>query len=407
MKGSGENWNSIKKRLPLLCTRTVLFTVYGILCTYLYYMQTMKFCGFIYESDLPYHIEMALDGWGYSLTAIVYRFLNLFPNMNFLVALFLMLCTLGAVLATEKGISLLLKKPWISFGIAFCSGFVMPFFIEAVQYSRYTGYQSGSIWHNSTYIVMKFLAVLAFILYCVLARKYGKKLTVKEWIAFAVLLALTTATKTSFVAVFAPAALLMLGVDLYLKVPWKKVLLVALTVVPTILIVLLQEAVLFGDDTGNGIAIEFAYNLYVAAKRPYFTVPLSVAFPLLVLGVNLYPVLRDTLKDLKKREQSLTHREFLFSWLMWGCGLLEYVFLRETGTRSNDGNFSWGYDFCVFVVFTVCMVYFVKNLKSLWEKNKKVPACLYGVFAGGVLLYHFYCGLYFFAHLMIGTTYFM
>ena len=230
-----------KGNVVFLAVETGILGLYAILCEYMYYMQTLKLEAGLYESDLPYHIEMALDGWGYSLTAIVYRLLSLLPASNHLIAVFLSLCTIAAILVTQKWVSLCVQNKWIAFGISLASGFVMAFFIRAVQYSRYFGYQCGSIWHNSTYIVMKVFAAATFFLYCVIAKRYGKKFTWKDWAFFAILLAVTTATKTSFVLAFAPAALLMLGIDLYLKIPVKKVLLVATTVVPTIVIVLLQQ----------------------------------------------------------------------------------------------------------------------------------------------------------------------
>ncbi len=395
-----------KGSFAFVAVETVVLGVYAILCEYMYYMQTLKLEAGLYESDLPYHIEMALDGWGYSLTAIVYRLLSMLPASNHLIAIFLSLCTIAAILVTQKWVSLCVQNKWISFGIALSSGFVMAFFIRAVQYSRYFGYQCGSIWHNSTYIVMKVFAAATFFLYCLIAKRYGKKFTWKDWIFFAVLLAVTTATKTSFVLAFAPAALLMLGLDLYLKIPVKKVLLVATTVVPTIAIVLLQQTVLFGDDTGNGITIDFAYSVYLTTGRPYLTMPLSVLFPLVVLGFNAWPVLKKTLAELKERKGELTHRDYIFSWLMWFVGFAEYVLLRETGNRAKDGNFSWGYDFCIFILFVVSMVYFVKNLKDETFANKTVRIG-YGVFAGAILLYHFVCGVYFFAMILQGYTYFL
>lgn len=395
-----------KKNLLLILTQVLLLGGYGILCAYLYYKQTLKLPNYLYESDLPYHIEMALDGWGYSLTAIIYRFLHMFPYANVTIALFLSLCTIGTIFVTVKAVDYYLHKPWISLAVGMFSGFVMPFFIRAVQYSRYNGYQSGSIWHNSTYIVMKLFALGAFFLYCVIAGRYGKKFGWKDWVFFAGLLVLTTATKTSFLLVFAPAAFLMLLVDLYLKIPLKKVLLVATTVIPSLVVVLLQQTVLFGEDTGNGIAIDFAYSVYLTTGRPYLTMPLSVLFPLIVLFANFLPVFKDTLADFKERKGSLRHREYFTTWLVWFFGFAEYLLLRETGSRSGDGNFSWGYDFCIFLLFIWSMIYFYRNMTD-GKFGPKPVRIVYGVLAGGVLLYHVYCGIYYFALIIQGYTYFL
>lgn len=402
------NKENEKKGYPksLLVTESVILTTYAVLCGYLYYMQTLKLPGFRFESDLPYHIEMALDGWGYSVTAVVYRFFNLFPCSGYLVAGFLAICTVGTICLTRKAVAKYISNPWICSGIAFVSGLVMPFFIKAVQYSRYIGYQSGTIWHNSTYIVMKLFAVATLMLYFVIAKRYAEKLTVKEWIAFAILLVLTTATKTSFVLVFAPAAFVLLLLDLYLKVPLRKVLLVALTILPTMAVILLQRTILFGEETGNGITIDFAYAVYQTTGYPYLTMPLSLFFPLVVLMANAWIVCKDTFVDLKKREKVLKHREYITAWMMWIFAFLEYTLLAETGKRHRDGNFLWGYSFVVFVLFVVSMIYFVKNLKNSAFAPKAVRI-IYGIGAGGVLGYHLFCGIYFFVKLLSGCTYFL
>lgn len=387
---------------------SVLLIVYGIACMYLYYMQSNHKGEVYFESDLPYHIDMALDGWGYSVTAVIYRLLDMLPGRNVLIALFLAVCTVGAIVLTVH-----VLKPYVNhylhrIAIATACGVVMPFFIRAVHYNRYIGYQSASIWHNSTYIVMKLLATAALFLCFYIAKQYADKLDWKKCIWFAVLLALTTATKTSFVAVFAPAALIMLIADGLTGVPVKKLLLVATTIVPTVLVVLFQEAVLFGEDTGNGIVIDFGYTVFLRAEKPQYTMILSALFPVLIFLFNIIPVLKDTWQDFKQKRKGLAHREFLVAWTMWFFGALELLFLKETGAREKDANFAWGYSYCLFILFIVSAVYFIKNMQSkTFMKNNKIAKMTYGIVMGGVLGYHVYCGVYFFLQLLEGTTYFM
>lgn len=385
-------------------------TVYGVACTYLYYMQ-QNFWNpetHYFESDLPLHVEMALDGWGYSVTAIVYRILSLFSCGDILIALFLAFCTVGTVVLSIFAIKPYVKKSMVSVAIAVTSGLAMPFYISSIQPMRYIGYQSPSIWHNSTYIVMKLLAVATLFLCFFIAKKYGEKLDWKKCVAFAILLALTTATKTSFVAVFAPAALLMLVADGFTGVPIKKLLLVATTIIPTIMVVLFQEAVLFGEDTGNGIAIDFGYTVFLRAEKPQYTMILSALFPVLIFLFNIIKVLKDTWKDIKEKRKGLTHREFLVAWTMWFFGAVELLFLKETGAREVDANFMWGYSFCLFVLFLFSSVYFIRNLRDKkFLFGKKVLKTVYGIGMGGILGYHVYCGIYYFICLLEGNTFFM
>ena len=189
-------------------------------------------------------------------------------------------------------------------------------------------------------------------------------------IAFAILLAITTSVKTNFILVFAPVALLFLIVDWILGVPLKRLLLCALTVIPSVAVILFQEYVLFGEETGNGIVIEPLYSVYLRAEKPYFTMILSAAFPIVILLFNIIPVLRDTFLDFKDKKRGLTHRFFLLAWAMWFVAFAEYILLRETGQRELDDNFAWGYDFCIFILFVVSIIYFAKTIKELIEKIK-------------------------------------
>lgn len=392
--------------------------LYGSACFYLYSKQAVNMEGQYFESDLPYHISMALDGWGYSITAWVYRILSFLPGMNTTIPIFLNFATLATIVgvfayyrnrfAVEKDNSKFDLSTTLAVLGAFATTFAMPFFIRAIHYQRYIGYQSGSIWHNSTYIVMKPLALAAMLIYLAIANRYGKEKCVKEAVLFSVLLAIGTATKTSFIFVFAPAAFCFLILDLILGVNWKKVLLVALTVIPSLAVILWQEMVLFGEDTGNSIAIDFGYTVYLRAEKPYFTMILSALFPVCIFLFNIVPVIKNAIGDIKRRDGVLTNRDFLLSWAMWFFGALELLFLRETGNREQDANFSWGYDFCLFALFLISIRYFIMNLKDkkflggkLWAK------ILYGITMGGILFYHVYCGVYFFIELVKGTTYFM
>ena len=53
--------------------------VYGALCLYLFYMQSIQPLDYdnrYFQSDLPYHISMIVDdGWYYRFTAYIYQLL--------------------------------------------------------------------------------------------------------------------------------------------------------------------------------------------------------------------------------------------------------------------------------------------------------------------------------------------
>ena len=385
----------------------LFFAAYTIACGYLFYMQAAKAEGQYFESDLPAHLSMAGEGWGYSLTAFCYRLFMHLPAFEVWVAVFLALFAGGTMVATYFAIRKFVYSRWSALGAAVTVNVVMPCFMRAVHYERYIGYQSPSVWHNSTYTVMKCLALLTLVFYLRFAHGYKKKILWKDWILFTLFLTLSTATKTSFLLVFAPVAFFGLIVDLIRKVPVGRVLLFASSILPSIAIVFLQEAVLFGTETGNGIVIDFGYNVYLRAEKPYLTMILSALFPVLIFLFNIVPVIKETLSDLKKKYFP-RHTPFILAWSMWTFGAAELLLLKETGRRELDGNFLWGYDFCLFVLFVVSVVYFMNNLRSArFLKGSYFGHMAYASILGAVLAYHMYCGIYFFLRLLGGTTYFM
>lgn len=405
--------NKSKKyiNIAIIIVAMIALTIYGWQLIMLHFNQTMYSTTGIYESDLFAHIEMALDGWGYSILAIIFRGFALSPNetvFHLLIALFLGACEIATLAVTYMWIARM-KVNWkLAVALAMISGLVMPLFVRSIQPYRYIGYQSPSIWHNSTYIVMKLCALVSVIIYLEISRKYYSEMKIGKLVIFAIMLAITTSVKTNFVLIFAPVALIFLGIDKVLGVKWKYILLSAATIIPTIGVILYQRYVLFGEDTGNGIIIDPLYSVYLRAEKPYFTMILSAAFPVLVLLVNIIVVLKDTFRDFKNRQGVLTHREFLIAWTMWFMGFVQFLLLRETGARELDDNFAWGYDFCLFMIFIISLIYFTKNIIEKERiLNSKVIKWVYVVVGAALIIYHTYCGVYFFVNLTKGATFFM
>ena len=376
--------------------------LYGGFCTFLHYKQTFHVEGMPYESDLPYHISMAVeDGWAYSLTGLIYRFFFSTGFGNLLTALFLAGITVATIFVTY----LLLKELCAKANLekvnqpllllaAFLSNVVMPFHLEWAYYRWYIGWQSASVWHNSTYTCMKLLGAIVVLMYLKLEPKYKDGLSVKEWLLMAFLFILANAVKPSFILVFAPAMALYLLVDLFQKVPFGRIFLFGLTVIPSLLVVLWQNAVLFGDDTGNGIIFAYAHTMSLHGTHPKVSLLLSVAFPIFV-ALILW-------------KEFFTDKWYRFCYLVWGVGLFQYVFLAEDGARSRDGNFNWGYAFGIFLIMVVSLV----KLLQVWKQpkgifQKKVLRYSFLGIALAIFAYQCYCGLYFFGCLCRGVTYWM
>ncbi len=396
----------------------ILTTFYGLSMVYLFYRQTLWSGGAVYESDLPAHIQMSVvDGWYYSLTAFAYRAFYLLPEpfANLGIAVFLALCGVASVYLTafllrdmqsDQAKSLgggedagWRRKKSLTAGNLFGGlllNLVMPCYIKGLSDGRYIGMESASIWHNSTYIVMKMTGLFCILYYGKLERKYRQGISGREWLFFSLLLSLCTAVKPSFLVVFAPAMAVFLLVDFLKKTHFKRVFLFGSTVFLPLAVILLQNVVLFGAETGNGWEIRPGHWLSAHSGHPFLAAGLSVFFPLLLLPVFWRGLLED--------------RWFSGAWLMAAVGFLEVFLFAETGDRADAGNFMWGYSFAVLMIFAVALVKWEMLLRKILqgEKNREhrfQTGVL--IISGLVLCWHLYCGIYFYINLLQGVSYMM
>lgn len=393
-----------KKRQMLDRVGTIVLVclniIYGILLVYLHYNQILFEVGGPFEADTPYHIKMAVeDKFYYSFTAFVYMFLYKLPFADLLTAIFLSLCEVATVFGTYLLLNELWKKYEIKVGAAVtllgatALNFVMAFYVKAANARHYIGYQNASIWHNSTYICMKLLGVFVLWYFIKLLDVYKVKLSIKQWIIFTVLVAVSTGVKPSFLLVFAPVMAIMLLVDWIRGTKFSRVFVFGLSVVPSLVIILWQNLVLFGSDTGNGFEIRPFYTLAQRSDNPKIALVLSVLFPAIVGFFHIKDVWKDKL--------------YLGSLFIWAVGFLEVFLFAESGTRSKDGNFMWGYSIALFVLFLISFVRWLRDCKNK-EFLGKFKLLRYGylAIAGCVFAYHFISGIWFFGILLTGATYF-
>ena len=380
----------------------LVLAAYGVACFYLHYMQSIQPAEYenrYFQSDLPYHISMIIeDGWYYSFTAYVYQILYVLGgNSGVLIAVFLTGMSVGTVLLTKKLLALEdgPKEKELSLTVqALMCNLVMAFFLPLAGKYRYVSYQNGNLWHNSTYLVMRLIGMATLLYYFRLEKTYGERISAKNWFLLTALLAVGTGVKPSFLTVFAPALALKLLWDLFHRVRFRQIFLLGCTVLPSLGVMLWQNAVLFGQDTGNGFHLAPWYTFSLHADRPKAAVLCSLAFPLVVVLFSLKKIFSD--------------KQYFFAWMMTGIGFFEALLLAETGSRSRDGNFLWGYLFALFFLYVYSFRVFKEMLLTRREeKDTKVVSWIPVALCGLVFLYQLYCGVYFFLRLLGGETYFM
>lgn len=375
---------------------TVLIPMYVGACIYMYFMFMGWTEGAVYESDLPAHISLAVDdGLIYSLISLILIALD---RIHLMVLLPLILGGFAylSVYFTSKLIVEVTDHRFDIYTAEIMSLFLnlfMPCYIKGLSSGRYMGMHTASIWHNSTYLMMKWMGLMTLLIYFNIEKDISKKLTTKSFIVFTAALTLTTAAKPNFILAVAPVMLVFLIIDLVKKsAPVKKLVLFATSVIPSFLIMLLQNKALYDVNAGsNHIVIAPGRAMGVHASNIIAVSVLSILFPLMMLLWHA--------KDLFR------NRVLLFAWMCAGVGFLQYFLFSEFGARDMDANFSWGYAFTIILIFGISLIMWIDDMRKLKEAG--IVTKVYLSLCGIVLLYHTYCGVLFFERIVRGVSYMM
>lgn len=371
----------------------VFYLIYFLCCLLLFYKQSIG----EYTSDLIEHIQFGLNGEGYSIVYFTYKILYfLFHGTWGIAAVLSAICllTIFEVYIFLKNYKNDINRICMQiFAIITC--FVMPIYLPVIYAHRYVDTLPPQAWHNSTYIIMRMLGVAILILYFKMEKNYLRKLEWMDSILFAIGLIVINMVKPNFILAFAPMMAIRLIQDFVLCAKGErincliKIIQFGALVLPSLIVLIFQNTILFGKGTGNSVAITFG-KVFWGEGNPVLKLLLSMAFPIIVLLKNR--------TDLKK------DKIFGSIWLMWLIAFGEYFFLCESGERSLHGNFTWGLMFCVFMVFAVSICKFWDNLKNTKNHNSCFPI-IYVCLGIGLLILHLFAGIDYYIYLLFGGFY--
>lgn len=404
-----QKWYHSKITRAILVGMAAL--IYAVLCMFLFRSQLMQEPDYVlgeilssmginltfeplgnYQTDLPVHVAaLEMDIAAYSILFYVFDWFYRLSISDYLVSGLLTFFCVGTVFVLKR----LLKeldpdgKPGIQWLLAWCCSFVAAIFMPSL-FNRFLGTFSPAIWHNSTYLGMRFFAVISLIFYFKLSKTYLEKINWKNWLAFCLATTLSMAIKPSFVFSFSPIMAIFLIRDL-IKTKgkgFKNVFLFGLAVVPSILVGLFQLGVLKGVNHSTFVSFMRVLGRY--STSPYLAIFSSVLFPVmafLLIGKYLWQF-----EDVKV---------IVFAFVF---GAFQAMFFAETGIGAFDGNYLWGALTMNFFLFAV-----VANRLYGWCREKLVEAKNKqksdGVIAGllwSTFALHVGYGLYYFALLLQG-----
>lgn len=372
-----------------------LYLLYGAACCFLYYHMCLPEKG-KYHSDLPAHIQSGMNGEAYSLLEILYKYICRAGLGSKVIPVLLTVLTLAAVYLSFRIMQQIVpdgNAPALQL-LSFAANLEMPLYLPLIHKYRNMGLQSGSMWHNDTYLGMRVFGLLVLLLYFRHQESYKETFKGRQWLAFAAAFFLANFMKPNFLLCFAPVMGILLLRDLLKSKgkDFKAVFWFGFAVIPSLGILIFQSIRLFGEGTNGGsIAFSVAYILRLRNAHPICSILQSAAFPLAVLLFNW--------RELKK------DRIYATSWMIWLCGFLEFLFLNQTGECQNDGNLTWGYSFCLTLIFAVSAA---KLYQVAAKPSKDGKAFCFGwknTICLVLLLWHLFCGLQFFAQLLTGLPY--
>lgn len=264
----------------------------------------------------------------------------------------------------------------------------------------YTVY-CGSVWHNESYIGMRFFAVLLLLFFYRKCNQYLNDFTVGDFFIECVLFLIVNWVKPNFTIAFAPAMLVMMIVDI-IKSKGKGFVRWIMFGVPVLIgsLIFIYQYMLLFTNSGSGNSSEESHVIILwdyfinTQQHPFVYLVLGNAFPILVLLFHFREIVKS--------------KFYLVCYLAWFFSLLEFVFLYESGPRMYDGNFSWGLQFFTFVLFCLSVKHLIDDLcdyqlrrkrsdKSKLEKCDLILGCEALVFS-----VHLYYGLVYFTLILFG-----
>jgi hypothetical protein len=246
----------------------------------------------------------------------------------------------------------------------------------------YLGYIGLATYHNPTIRLLQPVALLSFLCSLRVFTSYSNSW--KFILLSALLVILSALIKPNYLLCVLPALGLMVLIRLIWKKPVDWRMLIAGFLVPGVLILLVQLLLTYYLPGNENNSIVFSplgvMNGYSSHLLPKFF--LSILFPLAVLIFNFRRAIRDN--------------TLMLAWAGFFAGVLQMYFLAESGSRFGNGNFLWGAQIMLFILF-------VASARFLWrerlatgklpERERTVVLIIYAA--------HFLAGIAYFVSLMI------
>lgn len=373
------------------------------------YQMIENYDTYYYTSDYPKHIELALNGVGYSLTDLILQFCYIYVPIKQVFPIFsgIVVALTGIIIkkifeyciGTE-----LISKPevyvlvvTISYSFLFLSSIYIPnrapFYeqrdlnneVLVLEHTRVFSFMTQP-WHNPTYLPMRLFGMVTILLFFKIWDSQVKK---KHFIILLIALTLTNLFKPNFIVAFAPTVFIVLILEIIKKKSIKEqknVYTTAIIIIISMIPLLYQYNILFSSNDDASITYTFD-KIRDLIDAGFFVYPLiaSFLFPLLVTILAIANRIQDN--------------KLLMAWIFELITMIQSMFLIETGARMQDANFIWNLFFASLVLYIVCVVKMIDMFKLSRKLNY-----LYNM-AWGILGIHLANSFMYFGLIFMGVDY--
>lgn len=256
----------------------------------------------------------------------------------------------------------------------------------------YQGTITGTIYHNTTYIMLAPFALLAVLWFYRAWQGIDGKINLRDWLIYTLLLTAATAFKANLIFAFAPALLVLLIAD-FIRTRAQNIgneVLMGCSVFPGVGLCILEATVLFTEE-GSGLRLIFTTEFDRHA---------------MLWGVFNEPALLGLVRSLPfvaavallLRRQAFSSFRYKFSLFMFAIAMAEALLLVEGGERLYHANLWWGPFICFWVLWLESVGIFFKQLLAK-------PQSAGPLVCGAALSWHIISGVCYLVRLMQGISY--
>ena len=250
----------------------------------------------------------------------------------------------------------------------------------------YLGYLYINVYHNPTVTLIKPLSLVLFYAVTFFLHEFSRDRHVPNYfsrklsILIFIVTMLSLLGKPSYVICLLPAVFLSCLVKLLNSVKRIDSLklfkeFIVCLFFPALVVLLLQYLFTYGDASSTDSSIKFSPFLVIARYVDY---DYSLMFRLFILSI-LFPLTVYFLYFPKARFSPKLN----FAWLVFWVSSLYYYTLVETGPRMGHGNFGWGVQVALFILFFESLIFLLnvnedKTLRyKLNSRRLRFYTCLF------------------------------